>query len=125
MPTAKNKPSLGAGDITIELMNADGELETKALKPTLRAMQFISRRNGGGVAAMEACAKADFDTIAEIVKHGLSLTDNGAKGLDERIFATGTMKLAIPCVNFVMVLMNGGRPVEEDDTDENPMTPVE
>lgn len=116
-----SKAEPGAGDVSFELYNRDGELETVTLRPTLRAAQFICRLNGGAMGAIEGCSRADFDMVTSIVKHGLALTDHGAKDLAERIWKTGILKVAVPCIEYVTILANGGRPPEEDSGD--PTTP--
>lgn len=119
-----NKPTPGAGDVSFELYNKDGGLETVTMRPTLRATQYICRLSGGAIGAIEGCSRADFDLVTNIVKHGLSLTDNGAKDLPERVWRTGILKVAVPCIEYVTILANGGRPPEEtEDAEGGPTTP--
>ena len=60
------KATIGAGDVTIIL---DGEPVT--LKPSLRAMQTISRQAGGVIGAMQGVGRFDFDTIVLVIAQGM------------------------------------------------------
>lgn len=107
-----NKASIGAGDVEIKLDGKDW-----VLRPTVRAMKMLSRKSGGIMGAVQSVASLDTDAIASVLKIGLELTEKGAEGLDERVYRTGAAKLAGPCIRFLHVLSNGGRPPEENGTD--------
>lgn len=116
----------GAGDIPIEL---DGK--AMALKPTLQACIAISQIAGGLNAAVQRCLNLDMDTICQIVTAGLALNPTQAKAVPEAVYRTGLIALSAPCIDFINVVGNGGRPVEHDDDGEagedatsNPRTPA-
>ena len=117
----KQKPALGAGDVVIII---DGEEQT--MRPTLRAATEISRMTGGISGAIQRCASFDVDVIVRIVTLGLNLTPNGAKALPEKLYRTGYSEITPTCIRFLGILLNGGRPPNEEDTDEgqNPPTNV-
>jgi hypothetical protein len=108
----------GAGDVPIVL---DGE--TVKLTPNLRAAQTLSRVGGGLIELGQRVARIDVDAITTIITLGLGYGGENPppKDLDEKIFRSGLAKLAAPCVRYLNVLGNGGRPLEEARQDsENP-----
>lgn len=114
---SNNRPTPGAGDVEITL---DGE--KRVLRPTLNAIRKVSRLADGVGGAVAKVQKVDFDAIVMIVAVGLDLTEEGAKGLEEKVFATGAMNLSAPCVKYLTILANGGRPITTEDgsSKENP-----
>lgn len=102
-----SKAEIGAGDVTIDL---DGH--TITLKPTLKAAMALSRTHGGLTAMVGKCLAYDFDTIHKIIADGSGIN---SKDLPELIFRTGLIELAPPCIRFVHILCNGGRPLTEEE----------
>jgi hypothetical protein len=98
-----------AGQVAITL---DGE--PRHLTPTLNAATGISRQFGGLQAAQQRVLAQDLDAYVAIVRFGLGLrTDAEAKGLAEKVFAAGVRDMALPLVEFLIILANGGKPVED------------
>lgn len=116
---AEPKPRIGAGDVEITL---DGVKRT--LKPTLSAALAISRMNEGVVGAITRVGRLDIDAMVSVVRAGLDLTDKGAEGLDEKVYASGLGfedGLAGPLTTFLQNVANGGRPRKAAGTgDANP-----
>jgi hypothetical protein len=107
--------SIGAGNVEITLVG-----EKVTLRPTLRAMQTISKGSGGIIGAINDVAKFDFETIVNVVAIGLNKTAPGdVKDIAERVYENGITDLIEPLTNFLVILANGGRPVEKT-VDENP-----
>lgn len=112
---------LGIGNVPIVL---DGE--ERELKPSLNAVQVISRQYGGIRAAIEQVLKYDIDAVTNIVVLGLGLAPAGAKEIPNKVFRTGLAGengLAAPCIRYLTILSNGGRPpepVEASDDDTSP-----
>ncbi len=85
------------------------------LKPTLRAMNFISRQYGGLAKARQALADENIDTIVFILRIGTGMQDKEARNLDEKVFRNGiTTDLIIPLIKYIAILENGGKPLPED-----------
>lgn len=105
----------GAGNVALEL---DGK--AFELRPSVGACMAISKMGGGsGMHGMVArCGALDFDSIKAVIVAGLSLNPNQARSIDEAIFRTGLMDLAGPCIDFINVVANGGRPVEDEEGDD-------
>jgi hypothetical protein len=120
-------PSIGSGDVEIELYNiTTEEVEKKVLKPTFLAAQTLSRKHNGGIGLVQRLSNLDLDAISSVIELGLNLTAHGAKTLPERIYQTGTMKLSGPCIRYVHILQNGGKAPEDNDEDEGgEETPLE
>lgn len=113
----------GAGNIAIEL---DGK--PVELKPTLQACIAISGIAGGLNAAVQRCLQLDFDTICQVVTAGLGLNPVQSRQVPDLVFRAGMMQLSGPCIDFINVVANGGRPVTDDEgdgsADENPPQPA-
>jgi hypothetical protein len=109
---------VGAGNVPIEL---DGK--SFELKPSLAACMSISKLGGGGgMHTMVArCGALDFDAIHAVITAGLGLNPTQAKNLGEAIYKTGLMDLASPCIDFINMIANGGRPVEEGGDEDPPL----
>lgn len=113
------EPMPGAGDIAVEL---DGK--EMVLRPTLEACLAISKIAGGLNAAVQRCVALDIDTIVSIVIAGLGLNPNQAKKVPELVYKTGLIALSGPCIDFIHVVANGGRKIEDvEDQDNEPDPP--
>lgn len=100
----------GAGNIAVTLDGKEMELV-----PSAAACLAISNIAGGLNAAAERCRVFDMATICEVLKAGLGLNPVLAKKLPEAVYNTGVFELAGPCIDFINVVGNGGRPLPEDD----------
>lgn len=109
----------GAGNIEIEL---DGE--ARVMTPSLVACMAISNLAGGLNSAAQRCLQLDMDTICQIVIAGLGLNQNQSKLIPELVYRTGLMQLAGPCVDFINIVGNGGRPLGDDQPEDNPKDPT-
>ena len=116
----QNQPRVGAGDIVLKLGEAD-----YILKPTLRAMQSISREFGGLQPASSRILAMDLEAITRVVTHGAGLTQRGADGLAEKLWRAGldigTGGVCQTCFDYLQVLARGGRPAPtstDESTDE-------
>ena len=104
-----NNTSPGNRNVEISL---DGE--KVALKPSLNACQTISRQSGGISAAVAAVGKFDLDVIVSVVTLGLGATGDAAKAIPDKVWRTGLADLVGPVTKYLMVIANGGRPVDEN-----------
>ena len=117
-----SKPSLGAGDVEITIL--DNEYK---LKPTLLAAKTLDKDFGGGMGAINRISQFDLGAVTKLIKVGLGLTDNGASkfgdglGLEEAVYKTGVMTLAAPCIRYVHVILNGGKPPVDEEEGEAPL----
>lgn len=100
-------------NVTIELGG-----ETVELKPTYGAATRIPKHFGGYMPAIDAVSKLDPSALETIIAYGMDLTPAGQKKLDlpRKIYETGYPKVAAPCIEFLTILMNGGKRVS--DTEE-------
>lgn len=106
---SENNTSPGAGNVEISL---DGE--NVMLKPSLNACQAISRQSGGMSAAVAAVGRFDFDLIVSVVTLGLAATGDAAKSMPDKVWRTGLTDLVGPVTKYLMIIANGGRPVDEN-----------
>lgn len=98
---------------TVKLTLGDEDFE---LKPTYGAASKISKTYNGYMPAIEAISKLDMEAMEVVIAHGLGLTIHGQKKLDlpARIYEAGVAKVAAPCIEFLTILMNGGKRPSED-----------
>ena len=109
--------TIGAGDVNLML---DGEQVT--LRPTLRAAQTISRQSGGIVAAMQAVARFDFDTVTQVIALGLNKVKPGdLPEVAEKVYRTGLTDVVPAVTIYLTNLANGGRPAATSES-ENPQS---
>lgn len=102
------------GEVSIILGDDD-----KTLVPTLGAATRISRAFGGFQAAHQKLLASDLDAFVTVIQHGLGLkTEAETKGLREKVWSAGISSLMLPLVEFVSILANGGRPIEEATTED-------
>lgn len=105
-----DKPKPGAGDVVVMF-----EGKEVKLKPTLGALQGVSRRSGGVSGAISKLSEVDFDTVCYVLALGMDLTEKGAEGFEKRVFDEGVYNLVAPLVKYVTVLANGGRPLGDSE----------
>lgn len=110
-----SKPTLGAGNVEIEL---DGE--TVVLRPSLMAAQAISRQSGGISSAVRAVGNYDFDVIVSVVALGLGATGQDAKSIPEKVWRTGLTDLVGPVSTYLTIIANGGRPMSGGEGEGDP-----
>jgi hypothetical protein len=105
----------------------DGDVEvvlngqSLVLRPTLRAMSAISSMGGLGK-VRQALVDQEFGTVVSVIMHGANLAGTrDAKELPEAVFKNGLdASLLVPLIRYVAILANGGKPLTEDEEDEQP-----
>lgn len=113
------KPRVGDGRIPFELEGKDYWLE-----PSLEACLEISKMSGGLGAAVERCRHFHFETICAII--GAGLRPNGRplnprqrdEMIPKAVYEAGVIGVAGVCIEFLTVIMNGGRPLPPEDEEE-------
>ena len=102
---------IGAGDIVLDL---DGHKLT--LRPSLQAAIALSSGRGGITGMVQRCLDFEFDAIHTVILAGLG--QKGSKDLRELIFKAGLITLGPHCIRFLHIVANGGRPVSDEEEDE-------
>lgn len=97
---------------TVELTLGD---KTFTLTPTLRALEQVCTRFGGIDQAMTACRSMNVQGLTQLVRIGAKASDADTKGLPELIYQAGLPTVAAEVVRFLAILMNGGRPLDEEE----------
>jgi hypothetical protein len=116
--------SIGSGNVTIEFVGKDGQVEERQLKPSISAMRRISSKHGGLRQAIEKIERLDIDAVVDILEAGLGTpqTVKAREELLEATYRTGlssdTGRIAEQCVSFVITLLRGGRPLPPPGTTE-------
>jgi Phage tail tube protein, GTA-gp10 len=123
-----SEPEIGGGRIEIEIAGKTGYLE-----PSLEACIALDKMAGpGGLASLaERCRNLSFETICEVIGHGLVIDGNKlggqhkAKLLPKAVYEAGVINVAEKAMQFVGIVWRGGKelPDDEDDTesDEAPL----
>ena len=108
----ESKPRVGHGNVDIILGG-----ESRTLKPSLIAIQTLSRNYGGMQQVFDRVIQLDFEAICDVIAVGLGKVGLGPKQkqeLAEQVFETGisddTGRLAHGCIRYVATLMRGGQP---------------
>ena len=105
---------MDAGQIEIDLLG-----ETFILKATPKAARMISTKLGAIQEIFPRLELVDYSTIEWVILAGLSwMPDSARKGVPDKIFYAGMMNLVVPCSNFITLVANGGRPLDDNDGDD-------
>lgn len=91
---------------------------TYTLRPSLAAAQTLSRAFGGLSPLLDRLRNADLDAYVAVVVQGAGLERRDAKAMPEAIWSHGVQSLMNPCTEFVLILVNGGRPLDDDGGEE-------
>jgi hypothetical protein len=89
-------------------LGADGERK-ETLRPTLKAARFVNGM-GGFSEVVRRISSLDLETHIAVVAAGL---DQKPTKVEQAVYERGLRNLIGPLVDFVMLLANGGRPIEE------------
>lgn len=108
--------SVGDGDVPISI---DGK--QFVLKPSYKACVALATGGDGLRALISRCANLELDTIHRIVAEGLGRNPND---LREKLYAAGLRNVSGPCIDYLVVLSNGGRPVPKDEDKEGPLDQI-
>jgi hypothetical protein len=114
-------PQIGGGRIEIEL---DGR--RCFLVPTLDACVELSQLAGpsGLVSIAERCNRLDFLMICAVIGAAIEIEGKKLnpgqreKLLPKAIYEAGVVGVAARCVEFITLVMNGGRSPEDEDEEE-------
>ncbi len=98
-------------DVLITL--ADREL---VLKPTVRAALALSKKHNGLQNVLARIANVELEAILDVIEVGSNFKGDKLQ-LQEAVFSAGvigdTESVVVKCVDYVHVLMRGGRPLAE------------
>lgn len=101
---------LTSGNVTITLAG-----EEVVLKPTPRAAVTISNHFTGLHAAVPRIVGQDIAAMSVVIAAGAGIKGEAAKGLNDKVYRAGLSNIAADLVEFIIILMNGGK--RPDDTD--------
>jgi hypothetical protein len=100
----------------------EGEVEIilngtpRVLRPTLNAMQALSRSHNGLAGVRDALVRQDVDAVCNVLFHGMHLKEADRKDLPKVVWKNGiTGELLISLIKYVAILGNGGKPLEESE----------
>lgn len=124
-----DKRTLGQGNVTLRLTNAEGEDKEFILKPSVHAMRMLSRKYGGLMPLSKRVSDLEFDVVVDVIEAGLQIppTPKARSELEALVYNTGlsdqTGSLPQLCIRYLTTLIHGGRipPAEaERDAEGNP-----
>ncbi len=125
MANASGARTMGEGNVTINF-DDDSEL---VLKPSLNAIQTLSRKYGGVLNVIERLNRLDFDVCIEVIELGLGrpASPKARQELSEKIYLHGmtddTGRVPERCIDYIRVLMRGGRAEQAEDTEPKDKAP--
>lgn len=108
--TTNAAPKLST-EITLRL----DEDNTLVLRPTLQAMRRIDREFNGIVNAIEQMRLLNFDAACTIIQVGSGNTGERGKEVPELVFRFGIANAIEPCIQYLTLLLRGGRPAPKDE----------
>lgn len=110
----------------------DGEVEItlggtpRVLRPTLNAMQALSRSHNGLAGVRDALVRQDTDAICNVLFHGMGLKEGERKDLPKILYKNGISgELLIALIKYVAILGNGGKPLDDDEAGEGAAEPAD
>lgn len=106
-----SKPEIGAGDVVINL-EGHGEV---TLRPTLDACRRLSGMEGGVNKMIERCRNLEFGAIHSVIAAGLG---KDSKDLQDLIYRSGLLNLHGQCIDFLIIVANGGRRISGEEQEE-------
>lgn len=102
---------LNEGEVEITLNGTP-----RVLRPTLNAMQALSRSHNGLAGVRDALVRQDVDAVCNVLFHGMNLKESDRKDLPKAVWKNGiTGELLISLIKYVAILGNGGKPLEESE----------
>lgn len=96
----------------LKIVLGDDEFD---LVPSLKAATAISNRFNGFQNALNAVQAADLASVQYVLRQGISLKRVSSETLNEAVWSNGIFKSMKPALEFITLLMNGGREATEDD----------
>src|SRR3569623_630630 len=86
--------------------------QKESLRCTLKAAKAVNAMAGGYQNALARLAAMDQDAYSAIVAAGLS---KRPMDVEQAVYEAGLPTLAQPLSTFVMMLANGGKPLDDDE----------
>lgn len=109
MADTEKKAEPGIGDIVVDF---DGSKIT--LKPTLEACIRLNNLHNSLNLTKARVENYDFETICQVIAAGVGANPEQMKRLVQPgVFRTGMIDLVPVCIEFIGVVINGGRPLPE------------
>lgn len=99
--------------VTIEI---DGDEVT--LVPSPDAIITLSRAYDGFRPLLDALARFNFDAATATIIAGLGLEGRAAKEMAEKVARNSIIDLVPPLTAYVMILLNGGKPLSDEEVTE-------
>lgn len=93
--------------------------EEKELVPSPGAALKLGRQYNGLATIYNKLTTFDPEVYVTVVREGLGIALNGkeAQGLGEKVWRTGLTSLTEPLVEYINLLLNGGRKLENENTE--------
>lgn len=107
-----DKHLLGAGNVTVTL-GAPDDSHDYVLKPTPLVIKTLCATYGGLRPCIERVQALDLNMALHTVTLGVGAKGRAATEVEDLFWQTATVGLIQPLTSFLLVLMNGGRPIAE------------
>lgn len=94
--------------------------EDRELVATPNAALKLSRLYGGlGNINGKIVHSVDPEVFCNVIRIGMNLNDKESQGLADKVFRTGYSSLIPVCIDYVVLLINGGRRVAAENSEGN------
>lgn len=97
------------GEVEIDLNG-----ERVVLRPTPNVLRVLSKRYGGFQPLLASLSSLDFDAFVTVIAVGAGIEGKGVRELENKVYEAGLISLLGDVSKFVVIVSNGGRPLDED-----------
>lgn len=104
-----------AADIKMARIDIDIDGDAVTLIPSPDAIITLSRAYDGFKPLLDAIGRFNFDAISATIVAGVGAEGKDARDLIQRVAKTNIIELVPPLTAYVMILLNGGKPLAKDE----------
>lgn len=112
-----------AADIKEARIDIEVDGEPITLIPSPDAIITLSRAYDGFKPLLDAISRFNFDAISATIVAGVGAEGKDARDLVQKVAKTNIIELVPPLTAFVMILLNGGKPLAKDEDGEEGADP--
>lgn len=104
-----------AADVKAARVDIEVDGEPLTLIPSPDAIITLSRAYDGFKPLLDAIGRFNFDAISATIVAGAGVDGKEARDLVQQVAKTNIIELVPPLTAFVMILLNGGKPLAKDE----------
>ncbi|MEQ1938616.1 hypothetical protein ABMA46_10200 [Mesorhizobium sp. CN5-321] len=112
-----------AADVKKARIDIEVDGEPVTLIPSPDAIITLSRAYDGFKPLLDAISRFNFDAISGTIVAGAGVDGKDARDMTQKVAKTNIIELVPPLTAFVMILLNGGKPLADDDGEKENADP--